>query len=66
LRGLHLDEDWLEIAVKNVEEQRTIRVYDARETLDDVVGPLVNREVVVDALLQPNGRHLLRDIQGAE
>jgi hypothetical protein len=66
LRGLHLDEDWVEIAVKNAEEQRTIRVYDARETLDDVVGPLVNREVVVDALLQPNGRHLLRDIQGAE
>jgi hypothetical protein len=29
LRGLHLDEDWLEVAVKNAEGQRTVRIYEA-------------------------------------
>jgi hypothetical protein len=66
LRGLHLDEDWLEVAVKNAEGQRTVRIYEAGDTLDNVVGPLINREVIVDALLLSNGKHLLRDIQGAE
>jgi sirohydrochlorin ferrochelatase len=56
----------LEVAVKNAEGQRTVRIYEAGDTLDDVVGPLVNREVIVDALLLSNGKHLLRDIQGAE
>jgi hypothetical protein len=66
LRGLQLDEDWLEITVRDTEGYRTIRIYEAGETLDDVVGPLVNREVIVDTVVLPNGRHLLRGIQGAE
>lgn len=61
LRAVHLDQDWLEVTV----EGEHIRVYGVGETVDDVVGPLMNRDVVVHIITQPNGRIVFRDIEGA-
>ena len=44
LRALHLDKNWLEIALPSRKHQRCMT--DGR-VLDDVVGPMVNRKVVV-------------------
>jgi hypothetical protein len=61
LRGVHLDQDWLEVTVKD----QHIRVFGVGEAVDDVVGPLVNRAVVVAIVTQANGRMLFRDIEAA-
>lgn len=44
LRALHLDEHWLEITLPGDQHERCDTVPDM---LDDVVGPMVNHEVVV-------------------
>jgi hypothetical protein len=62
LRAVHLDEDWLEVTV-GIEH---IRILEAKETVDDVVGPMVNRQVIVQALRKPTGQYTLLDIQAAE
>ena len=45
LRAVHLDKDWLELTVGS--EQ--LRVDAVDEEVDDVIGPLVNRPVIVHA-----------------
>jgi hypothetical protein len=62
LRGLQLDKDWLEIN-QGAKEQKPIRIYEAKEVVDDVVGPMVNHKVIVSAILKPKGRYVYRDIQ---
>jgi hypothetical protein len=68
LRAVHLDEDWLEI-VPEVPSQDSaspnIRVEDAVEALDDVVGPMVNRKVILSAVRRGQ-RYLYRDIEPDE
>ena len=64
LRALHLDDDWLELTV--ADQPSLQRVAGAGDALDDIVGPMVNRPVVVDVFQTPNGRYLFRDIQLAE
>jgi hypothetical protein len=59
LRALHLDQDWLEITV----DGSPIRISDAGEAVDDVVGPMVNRPVIVDVVRDARGQFFLRDIQ---
>jgi hypothetical protein len=51
LRGLHLDQDWLEVTTvePQVGQQEHVRIFEAGDVLDDVVGPMVNRKVVVTA-----------------
>jgi hypothetical protein len=44
LRALHLDQNWLELSVP---ERGTTKCQTLPETLDDVVGPMVNHEVIV-------------------
>jgi hypothetical protein len=61
LRAVHLDQDWLEVTV----EGEHIRVYGVGETVDDIIGPLMNRDVVVHINTQTNGRIVFRDIEGA-
>jgi hypothetical protein len=61
LRAVHLNEDWLEITVSG----KDIRVFEVGETVDDVVGPLVNKPVMVQVMTQPNGKILFRDIEAA-
>ena len=43
LRAIHLDKDWLEVAV----EEGHIKVVGVGEEVDDVIGPLVNKRVIV-------------------
>ena len=61
LRAVHLDEDWLEVATTTPPVAH-IRVDEAGEALDDVVGPMVNRPVVVTAVRR-GSKHLYRDIE---
>lgn len=62
LRGLHLDEDWIEVTGDG---QHLIRVFGVGETVDDVVGPLVNHQVIVQIATQASGRIVFRDIEAA-
>ena len=41
------------------------RITEVGEAVDDVVGPLVNYEVVVQIVKNARGRVLFRDIEGA-
>jgi len=61
LRAVHLDEDWLEITA----DGQHVRVFDVGETVDDLVGPLINRRVVVQMVTLATGRILFRDIEAA-
>ena len=62
LRGVHLDQDWLELSL----EGQHIKIYEIGDAVDDVVGPYVNKPVVVEVVRQPNGRYRFRDIWGEE
>jgi hypothetical protein len=52
LRALHLDKDWLELWI----EGRLVRVNGLAEAVDDVIGPMINRKVVVQ--IQRHGKRL--------
>lgn len=43
LRAIHLDQDWLEVLV----DGQPVHVRGVTSTVDDVIGPMVNRPVVV-------------------
>jgi hypothetical protein len=60
LRAVHLDQDWIEIVSANNKEH--IRIEDAGDALDDVVGPMVNRTVIVSTVRRGT-KHLYRDIE---
>jgi hypothetical protein len=60
LRGLHLDQDWLEVAT--AEQEKDIHISQTGDVLDDVVGPMVNRKIVVTALFT-GSKYLYRDIE---
>jgi hypothetical protein len=60
LRAVHLDEDWLEVTTS--QPQPHVRIEDAGDALDDVVGPMVNRNVVV-SVLRRGSKYLYRDIE---
>ncbi len=62
LRAVHLDQDWLEVAVG----LDHIKVYDVGDAVDDLIGPLVNKPVLVEVLKQSTGRYKFRDIIAAE
>jgi hypothetical protein len=49
LRALHLDLDWLEVAAAD-DPSRHLKIEEAGDVLDDVVGPMVNRIVNVSVL----------------
>jgi hypothetical protein len=59
LRALHLDKDWLEVAVGD----KQVKVHQVGEAIDDVIGPMVNRPVLVETVRDSKGRHLFRDIE---
>jgi hypothetical protein len=43
LRALDLDKDWLELSIDGVHQ----KVTGVGETVDDVIGPMVNHDVIV-------------------
>lgn len=59
LRALHLDEDWIEVTVG----AEHLRVDQVGETVDDVIGPMVNHPVVVQVVRDMRGRLHFRDIE---
>lgn len=61
LRGVHLDKDWLEI----VSDGASILIKEVGEAVDDVVGPMVNHAVIVQAIKNKE-RYTLIDIQAEE
>lgn len=61
LRALHLDQDWLEVTTLD-DLHAHIRIDEAGEALDDVVGPMVNRRVTVTAVRR-GMKHLYLDIE---
>lgn len=66
LRALHLDKNWLEVTKKDGEPVKCDTVHDM---LDDVVGPMVNREVVATGpvrLRRGVRRLLVEEIELAE
>jgi hypothetical protein len=46
LRALDLDNDWLEVST----DGKPVKVKGVGETVDDVIGPMVNHNVVVRAM----------------
>jgi hypothetical protein len=44
LRAFHLDQDWIEIVVDGT----NVRIHGLSDTVDDVIGPMVNHLVEVD------------------
>jgi hypothetical protein len=62
LRGLHLDDDWLEL-VTGPSIGEHVRIHDAGDVLDDVVGPMVNRHVVVTVEVGHGQRLSYKDIE---
>jgi hypothetical protein len=65
LRAVHLDEDWLELATDNPVRPH-VRIDDAGDALDDVVGPMVNRRVFVTVAQGSRNRLLFKDIEVEE
>lgn len=61
LRGVQLDDDWLDVATP----QGTYRIVGASDAVDDVVGPLVNKPVIVE-VLRRGDRRVYRDIQSED
>jgi hypothetical protein len=62
LRAVHLDDDWIGVAV----EGQLVKVVEVGEVVDDVIGPMVNRPVILRTVRDPRGRRLFRDIEPAE
>ena len=64
LRAVHLDKDWLEL-ISSAEPNSSIHVSEAGDALDDVVGPMVNRPVVV-SVVKRGDKYIFRDIELAD
>ena len=58
LRAVHLDADWLELNV----EGKLVRIEKVAETVDDVIGPMVNHQVTVQAI-RTKDKYYFRDIE---
>jgi hypothetical protein len=65
LRALHLDKDWIEVALTDTPHKH-VQIYQTGDVIDDIVGPLVNRRVIVDVVIHADGRMIYRDIQSEE
>jgi hypothetical protein len=59
LRALHLEKDWLELHVGDA----PVRILGVGETVDDVIGPMVNHSVVVLATRDAKGTYRFQDIE---
>ena len=59
LRAVHLEKDWLEVYVGDA----PIRISGVGETVDDVIGPMVNHSVVVRVSRDGKGAYSFRDIE---
>lgn len=58
LRAVHLDDDWLEI----VHDGGSVRIEGLQDSMDDVIGPMINRAVAAVAF-RKNKKYRLVDIE---
>jgi hypothetical protein len=63
LRAVHLNKDWLEVTL---DDGNDVRVLNVGEALDDVIGPMVNHPVIVQALRDQKDKLHFRDIEREE
>ena len=61
LRGLQLDNDWIDVKTTEGDE-RIIHITSTGDAVDDVVGPMVNRKVIVE-VSEKDGKYFFHDIQ---
>jgi hypothetical protein len=59
LRAVDLNRDWIDISV----DGKTLRVTGLADTLDDVIGPMVNRRVIVRVLEGPPQTFHFEDVE---
>ena len=50
LRAVHLDEDWLDVLV----DSESVHIIGLKDAVDDLIGPMVNRAVVVRVVKKKN------------
>ena len=62
LRAVHLDKDWLEIVVDGV----SMHVEGLQDAVDDVIGPMVNRSVIVRVVRTSKKKFKYVDIELAD
>jgi hypothetical protein len=62
LRAVHLDKDWLDVMVEGV----PMHIEGLQDTVDDVIGPMVNRSVIVRAIRVSEKRLKFVDIELAD
>jgi hypothetical protein len=62
LRAVHLDQDWIEVT----EDADHVRIDQVGEVVDDVIGPMVNRSVLVHVTRDDRGKFHFRDIETNE
>jgi hypothetical protein len=60
LRALNLEKDWLEVLLT---DGQIVHVDGLNEAVDDVIGPMVNRPVIVQVKRKPRGRWQFQDIE---
>lgn len=62
LRAVHLDQDWLDITI----DDKSRHVNGLKDTVDDVIGPMVNRSVSVRIIRLPSNKLKFVDIELAD
>lgn len=62
LRAVHLEDDWLEV----IADGQTYKIVNVGETVDDVIGPMVNHQVNVRAKVGKNQKLMFVDIERDE
>jgi hypothetical protein len=60
LRGLDLDKDWLKVEIQKGQQ---VEVKGVSQTVDDVIGPMVNKKVLLTAIKTRSGTLRYVDIQ---
>lgn len=54
LRAVHLDKDWLDVVV----DGESMHIVGLQDAVDDVIGPMVNREVLVKVIRQKGKKQI--------
>ena len=62
LRAVHLDQDWLDVVV----EGASMHIVGLKDAVDDVIGPMVNRSVVVRVVRKSARKLTFVDIELAD
>lgn len=59
LRAVHLDKDWLDVTVDGM----SVHIAGLKDTIDDLIGPMVNRRVIVRATKSIKNKFRFIDIE---